>query len=349
MDEKVFEARTTPWATSEASIGFEASGVIIHSNAKSVEEDWDPPDVEVVRQVQDHRGVVPDIYAPGGYLLVSPAAQEGPVGDVLESTGEVLPVVGFDDADDRRNWAVYHCTTVVDVLDQDRSDISRFSDGRIMSVRSGVYRDLGDVDLPPIFRQAGLAGSLLFSEAGRQVVDDADVVGLEFVPAFQRSDPTAGRDAALTVDELSSLPPSRLDDRVWTRLVQLVDLNSPTALRSQDPEVAAYLSTRLFEWEVMNGGLHQYFFNYPDPDLLDVVLDGYDRLGLHEVRATIEATVAPIATREAEWRESLRDGRIETFFDSYGTTELNALDEHVQLFDHVRIERIRAQPDRFAR
>ena len=349
MDEKIFQARTTPWATLEVSIGFEPLQVIMHSNAESVQEDWDPPDVAVVRQVQDHRGVVPDIYAPGGYLLVSPAAQAGPVGDVLESTGELLPVVGIDDADDRRNWAVYHCTTVVDVLDQDRSDIARFSDGRIMWVRSGVYRDLDHIDLPRIFRQVGLASSLLFSEAGRRVVDDADVVGLEFVPAFQRSDPTAGRDAALTVDELSSLPPSRLDDRVWTRLVQLVDLNSPTALRSQDPEVAAYLSTRLFEGEVMNGGLHQYFFNHPDPDLLDVVLDGYDQLGLHEVRATIEASVAPIANREAKWRESLRDGRIETFFDSYGTTELDALDEHIQLFDHVRIERIRAQPERFAR
>ena len=181
------------------------------------------------------------------------------------------------------------------------------------------------------------------------MVDDADVVGLESVPAFQRWEPSAGRDAALTVDELASLPPSRLDDRVWTRLVQLVDVDSPTALRSEDPDIAAYLSTRLFEWQVMNGGLHQYFFNYPDPDQLDVVLDGYDRLGLHEVRATIEATVAPIANREAEWRESLRDGRIETFFGSYGTTELDALDEHVQMFDHVRIERIRAHPERFAR
>lgn len=52
---------------------------------------------------------------------------------------------------------------------------------------------------------------------------------------------------------------------------------------------------------------------------------------------------------EAEWRESLRDGRIETSFDSYGSSELEALDLRIEVFDHVRVALIRTRPDSFNR
>jgi hypothetical protein len=73
----------------------------------------------------------------------------------------------------------------------------------------------------------------------------------------------------------------------------------------------------MFEWEVMNGGLHEYFFNNPDPDLLAVVLDGYEVLGLQDQAVAIREVIAPLAEREAAWRESLRDGSIER---SWGPT-----------------------------
>ncbi len=83
------------------------------------------------------------------------------------------------------------------------------------------------------------------------------------------------------------------------------------------PGVRAYLATRLFEWEVGNGGLHQYFFNYPSPDLLTLVLDGYSYLRLPDARRVVEELVAPVAEAEHAWRNSLRDGTIEGFFASY--------------------------------
>jgi hypothetical protein len=342
--------RTTPWAKQEVGIGHEARRAILLAGSVSVLDRWRPPHVEVYEQVQDHRGVVPDIFAMGAYLLASPAALAAdPVRDLLSSTGELLAVAEFSDGREPGGWAVYHCTTAADVLDVERSDLRRFEDGQIMSVNSGVLRDLDHADVPPFFRQEGLVGSLLASEAARQTIDGADLVGPEFFEAFQPWNPAAGWEAPTTVDELVSLPPARLDDRVWLRLSRLVDYRNPAALRSDSSDVAAYLSTRLFEWEVMNGGLHQYFFNFPDPDLLSVILDGYTHLGLHDARTTLEHAIAPIAAKEAEWRESLRDGRIETFFDSYGSSELEALDLRIEVFDHVRVALIRTRPDSFAR
>ena len=350
MTTRLYEARTTPWATLDASVGYEPAQVMFQADPGSVRERWSPPDVAIYEQVQDHRGVVPDIFAPRGYLLVSPVAQEnGTIRDLLGSTGELLPVAEFRGASDPHGWAAYHCTAVADVLDEERSDIRRFVDGRIMAVTSGVVRDLDDAEVPPIFRQEGLAGTLLFSEAGRRAIDGVDLVGPVFSPAFQGWNPTAGWDTPTTEEELLALPPSQLDDRVWLRLTRLVDYGNPGALRAENADVAAYLSTRLFEWEVMNGGLHQYFFNFPDPDLTSLVLEGYTHLGLHDARATLEQAIAPIAARESEWRESLRDGRIETFFDSYGESELEALDADIEVFDHVRVALIRAEPESFAR
>lgn len=334
----------------EAGIDYEARRVILDSGSASVLDGWSAPHVEVHEQVQDHRGVVPDIFAMGGCLLVSPATLvAAPVRDLLSSTGELLAVAEFSDGRESDGWAVYHCTTTADVLDFERSDIRRFEDGQILSVASAVLRDLDGSDVPPFFRQEGVVGSLLVSEAARQTIDGAGLVGPEFFEAFQPWNPVAGWEAPTTVDELVSLPPARLDDRVWLRLTRLVDYGNPAALRSDSSDVAAYLSTRLFEWEVMNGGLHQYFFNFPDPDLLSVVLDGYTHLGLHDARTTLEHTIAPIAAREAEWRESLRDGRIETFFDSYGSSELEGLDLRIEVFDHVRVALIRSRPENFAR
>ena len=155
------------------------------------------------------------------------------------------------------------------------------------------------------------------------------------------------RDMPLESSEIGGLSDSDLDDRVWLRWA--IDVADVPTLRGYDPAVRAYLATRLFEWEIGNGGLHQYFFNYPSPDLLSVVLEGYAFFGLDEVRDLVETSVQPIAAREQEWRESLRDGTIETFFDSYPETDFNDLDEQVGFHDEVRVAYIRANPELFAR
>lgn len=85
---------------------------------------------------------------------------------------------------------------------------------------------------------------------------------------------------ALTVQDIASLPDAELDDWLWTRLCRVVGAGSAASIGALPQPQQAYFATRLFEWEVMNGGLHQYFFNNPEPELLDLVLDGYRLLGL---------------------------------------------------------------------
>lgn len=350
MPLEIFEARTTPWAVVSASLEFDADQLVRQAGAEKLAGRWTPAGVRVFRKHQDHRGVFPDIFAPSGaQLLVSPTALRDPaVRTLLEETGELLPMRRFDETGEPDGWAVYHCTTIADLLDEERSDLERFSDGRMSWVRTGVFRDVSSAEVPPIFRQRGYTQPLLFSDEGRSIIEESPVGGLEFTPAFERLDLASAAEEPLTVAEIEALPPDRLDDRVWMRWYHLVNPGDPNALRQTDPDVAAYLSTRLFEWEVMNGGLHQYFFNYPDPDVLKLVLAGFDRLGLEETRAAIEQVVAPIAACEAEWRESLRDGRIETFFDSYEDTALDGLDGIVEDHDHIRVALVRAHPEKFA-
>jgi Domain of unknown function (DUF4375) len=157
-------------------------------------------------------------------------------------------------------------------------------------------------------------------------------------------------EAPLTVAEIASLvDDDDLDDRVWLRLSSLVDYFDAAQIASEDPDVAAYLATRVFEWELGNGGLHQYFFNFPDPDHLAVVLEGYAHLGLAETRRIVEDVVAPLAHAEAGWRESLRDGSIATFFESYPATSLPAYDHRIGEHDAERVRLIRSLPEKFAR
>jgi Domain of unknown function (DUF4375) len=169
--------------------------------------------------------------------------------------------------------------------------------------------------------------------------------------AFREMLENLGRqaDVPVTVTEIESSTDDDLDDRVWMRLSSIIDYSDAAALRAEDDDVAAYLATRVFEWEVGNGGLHQYFFNFPDPAHLSVVLDGYTYLGLDEARRVVEELIAPLARVEAAWRGSLRDGTIETFFASYPQSQLPDYDDRIEFHDDVRMQLMRERPHKFAR
>jgi hypothetical protein len=186
-----------------------------------------------------------------------------------------------------------------------------------------------------------MSGDLATPQPGRAEEPKAEWVAASF------SEARSSAETPITMEEIASLPDEELDDRLWLRLSTVVDFFDAPKLRAADPDVAAYLATRLFEWEVGNGGLHQYFFNYPDPDHFAVVLDGYTRLGLAERRRLLEEAVAPLAGAEAEWRESLRDGTIETFFESYPGSGLADHDDCVGDHDAERLRLVRSSPEKF--
>jgi hypothetical protein len=145
------------------------------------------------------------------------------------------------------------------------------------------------------------------------------------------------------------LSDKHLDDWTWARCATFAHPLDFETLAPLHPGVRAYVATRLFEWEVGNGGLHQYFLNHPSADLFGLVLDGYAHLGLESARRIVAEEVAPIAEREREGRESLRDSSDETFAKSYSDTELTQLDEQIELHDAERIQYVRAHPTLFVR
>lgn len=189
-----------------------------------------------------------------------------------------------------------------------------------------------------------IRGSVLLAGVGEDASVDLERLKAELLARrARRRDPYL-----LTETDIASLEDTELDDRVWARLLSLVDPGDPEALMVLPPGVRAYLATRLFEWEVGNGGLHQYFFNYPSPDLLTLVLDGYSCLGLPDARRVVEELVAPVAEAESAWRESLRDGTIEGFFASYPESRLPSYDDRIGYHDDVRVGYLRAHPELFA-
>jgi hypothetical protein len=153
---------------------------------------------------------------------------------------------------------------------------------------------------------------------------------------------------ALTVQDIATHPDDELDSWLWTRLCRVVGEASAASIGALPQPQRAYFATRLFEWEVMNGGLNQYFFNNPDPGLLDLVLDGFRFLGLDDQATVVREVVAPLAEREAGWRDSLRDGTIETFMASYAESALPEFDDRIEAHDAERIRFVRSQPDAFA-
>jgi hypothetical protein len=153
---------------------------------------------------------------------------------------------------------------------------------------------------------------------------------------------------ALTVQDIASLPDAELDDWLWTRLCRVIGDGSAASIAALPQPQQAYFATRLFEWEVMNGGLHQYFFNNPEPELLALVLDGYRLLGLDDQATVVREVIAPLADREAGWRDLLRDATIETFMASYVESPLPAFDDRIEAHDADRIRLVRSQPDAFA-
>ncbi len=109
-----------------------------------------------------------------------------------------------------------------------------------------------------------------------------DLVSHSMDDFFAESRRQAG--TPLTWREFESLADRDLDDRVCLRLSSLINYFDPSQIVAEDPDVAAYLATRVFEWEVGNGGLHQYFYNFPEPDHLSAVLSGYQRPSRSERR-----------------------------------------------------------------
>ena len=75
---------------------------------------------------------------------------------------------------------------------------------------------------------------------------------------------------------------------------------------------------------------------------------GTGLLGLDDQATVVREVVAPLAEREARWRDSLRDRTIETFMASYVESALPEFDDRIEAHDADRVRFVRSHPDAFA-
>jgi hypothetical protein len=151
----------------------------------------------------------------------------------------------------------------------------------------------------------------------------------------------------VTAAMIVELPDSEVDDHVWTRLCSRVNMGSRDDIEALHPLVRAYLVTRMFDWEVGNGGLRQYFLNFEDrPWFLPLVLDGYTTLGLDDQRRVIEERIVAVAYSAKEKRIRRRD-RVDFFGPRRKTSQLDELNDLIGEHDDMRVALIRANPQPF--
>jgi len=178
----------------------------------------------------------------------------------------------------------------------------------------------------------------------REVTPDPSAMGA--FEQFLQSISEMGK-TPVTAAMIAGLPDSELDDHVWLRLIDRGGTDSRDDIEALHPLVRAYYATRMFEWEVGNGGLRQYFLNFADrPWFLPLVLDGYTELGLDDQRHVIEERIVPVAFSAEERRNRSRD-RIDIGKRDLGESRLDELDDLIGEHDDVRVALIRANPALF--
>lgn len=96
---------------------------------------WTPIRMEFVKEDQGHNLLPAEMpwFRHNAPVMKEKAIET--LGAVLAKDGELLPLT----CDETDLW-VFNMTTVLDALDLERSDLVKFSSGRIMKVKSYVFR-----------------------------------------------------------------------------------------------------------------------------------------------------------------------------------------------------------------
>jgi hypothetical protein len=114
----------------------------------------------------------------GGHVLVLRQSAVVELGALLERHGELLPL----SCEDTDLW-LFNTTTVVDALDEDRSDLVKFDDGTILAVERYEFRAAA---VAPVFKVPQLLrGPLFVSDEFASALTATGLTGLELTEVWQ--------------------------------------------------------------------------------------------------------------------------------------------------------------------
>ena len=94
----------------------------------------------------------------------------------FNESGELLPVILNSE-----RYYIHHVTKVLDALDLNKSEVERFSSGRLMRVIKYVLKE-NIVDNHDIFRLIGVKRLVFASERFVHAVKEGGLLGFKFVP-----------------------------------------------------------------------------------------------------------------------------------------------------------------------
>lgn len=140
-------------------------------------ETWHPVPMRMIQE--DYLGrPLRDSDAPwlGKHTPVLRRGATGPLADVLESNGELLPLECRDE-----HLVVFNATRVLDALDEDRSSLVRFpSTGRIMKIEAHVFLAAAIADVPVFKIPQMLRGSVFVSDEVVRLTEGSGLKGIGF-------------------------------------------------------------------------------------------------------------------------------------------------------------------------
>lgn len=141
--------------------------------------DWQPMPVEIIREDEGRKLKKSDSPWFGSYALVFRRKAVEALGPLLLDNGELLPL----DCPEAELW-MFNATRVLDALDEKKSEIIRFSTGRVMAIERYAFRpeviEGADVFKIPQFRASPTFVSQRFRDAWKA----AKLRGLDFKPIW---------------------------------------------------------------------------------------------------------------------------------------------------------------------
>lgn len=162
------------WVVPSSPADFE---VFREFNGKARGPDWSPIRVRLVTQDEQGRRLLPaDIPWLGKHAPVLKETASAALGAVLAPDGELLRLECEEVA-----LLVFNVTTVIDVLDLDRSELVRFpSTGRIMKVKRHIFRPGGLKGVRAFKVPALLRGSVFVTDEVVSATASANLRGAGF-------------------------------------------------------------------------------------------------------------------------------------------------------------------------
>jgi hypothetical protein len=103
------------------------------------------------------------------------------LGDLLSAHGEFAAI----EMDEPMRYFAFNATTIVDVLDEEKSKIKRYSDGGVMRVEQHILLE-SVISLPPIFKIPQTRRNTTYvNEQFVQRVQASGLLGFRFEPLFE--------------------------------------------------------------------------------------------------------------------------------------------------------------------